>query len=363
MKKLQIISIISIAVFSLYLSSSVSAQSLYTKTGDDVTWKYITDNKLIPIGESSTKGITGSKIDVNQDHPAINSSPYKNRAIIKDMSIHTLGNTTINRPDFPKWSRWYQEDVNTQIFRLFKGEINVGNDTYYKPRIEAELQNHSKGLKIINGADWVEWNGTYTIVEPVESNIFQIWSNDDYVLMLEMDNNGRVQLNPRDQSGHKTMVENAKGKSFDVTVRDYGNKYEVYLNGKLFYNRSYKAAYPDRAGHFRWGIYASMKKGTTGGVPKDAMMFVTGAKRRFSNDPSDNLSTGDDLEYANSKLTVFPNPSTEGIFNLSEEISYNVYDSLGKLISNGKGNKVDLSLNANGVYIMRFGSRYVKLVR
>lgn len=261
------------------------AQSLYTQTGSDSTWNYIVKNDMIPIGSTSYAGITGSTIDVNQNHPEIRSSQYANRAIQEDIAIHTLGNATVPREDFHKWSRWYQEDGNTQVFRLFKGEINVRNDVYNKPRIEAELDNHSSGTKILNNADWVEWSGTYTIVEPVESNIFQIWSANDYVLMLQMSNTGKVQLNPRDQSGHKTMFENATGKSFDIRVRDYGTKYEVYLNDKLFYSRNYKAKYgSSRAAHFRWGIYASRLSGDHGGVPKNGMLFITGAQRKYSDE-------------------------------------------------------------------------------
>lgn len=276
---------------SLLMSFSISAQSLYTKSGSDHTWDYIKSNNLIPIGSTSTAGIKGSTIDVNQNHSEISSSPYANRKIVDNMAIHTLGNATVPRKDFHKWTRWYQEDGNTQVFRLFKGEINVGNDVYYKPRIEAELKAHSKGVKINNGADWVEWSGTYTFVEPVEANIFQIWSNNDYVLMLTMKNNGTVQLNPRDQSGFKTILENGKGKSVHIRVRDYGNKYEVYVNGEKFYGRNYEAKYgSNRAAHFRWGIYASRKSGDHDGVPQDGMMFVTGAQRRYSNDT--NISEG-----------------------------------------------------------------------
>lgn len=283
MKKILLNSFFSTTALIVLFGASVSAQSLFTKgPGKDLTWQQIKDQNKIP---TASGGLTGTDIDVNENHPLISSSPYANRKIQEGTAIHTIANGTVNKKDFHKWSRWYQEDGNTQVFRMFKGEINVGNDIYYKPRIEAELKAHSKGLNINNGADWVEWSGTYTFVEPVEANIFQIWSNDDYVLMLVMKNDGRVQLNPRDQSGFKTILENGKGKSVHIRVRDYGNKYEVFVDGEKFYSRNYTAKYGNsRAAHFRWGIYASRKKGDHGGVPKDGMMFVTGAQRRFSNE-------------------------------------------------------------------------------
>ena len=130
MKKIPFNSVVTTAGLMLLFATSVSAQSLYKKgPGNDPTWKYILDNKLIPVGKTSTAGITGTDIDVNQDHPLISSSPYANRKIQSGTAIHTLGNATVQKKDFHKWSRWYQEDGNTQIFRLFKGEINVRNKT------------------------------------------------------------------------------------------------------------------------------------------------------------------------------------------------------------------------------------------
>ncbi|WP_299313159.1 carbohydrate-binding protein [uncultured Aquimarina sp.] len=291
MKKSQLVSIISIAAFILNLNSSVSAQSLYTQSGsDDPTWNYIMDNNLIPVGSNSTDGITGSTIDVNQDHSLISSSPYKNRVIQEETAIHTLGNSTVQRSSFHKWSRWYQEDGNTQVFRLFKDEINVRNDVWYKPRIEAELKDHVTGSTIKNGADWVEWSGTYTVLDPVKCTIFQIWGSGSSAipLMLHMENDGRIRYNPRQGgSGWKTMVQDATNKSFHIRVRDYGNKYEVYLNGALFESRNYNRG--SGGGHFRWGLYHSGEA-----VAKDFMMFVTGAQMRYSNDPDDTSAIGPD---------------------------------------------------------------------
>lgn len=300
MKKLHPLLIISIVAFMLHLSSSVSAQSLYTQNGSDPTWNYIMNNNLIPVGSTSTAGITGSTIDVNQNHPEITSSPYKDRAIQQNMAIHTLGNATVNRSNFYKWSRWYQEDENTQVFRLFKDEINVRNDVWYKPRIEAELTNHVTGSTVANGANWAEWSGTYTVINPVKSTIFQIWGNSSGAipLMLHMENDGRIRYNPRQGgSGWKTMIQDATGKSFHIRVRDYGNKYEVYLNNALFETRTYNRG--NVGGHFRWGLYHSGDA-----VAADFMMFVTGAQLKYSNDTNDTESPSVSFNTPNDDITL-----------------------------------------------------------
>ena len=128
MKKSQRTSIISFAAFMLFICAHVSAQELYTKSGSDLTWQQVKDQNKIP---SASGGLTGSTINVNNDHPLISSSPYKDRAIQNNTAIHTIANSTVPRSDFNKWTRWYQEDGNTQVFRMFKGEINVRNDIYY----------------------------------------------------------------------------------------------------------------------------------------------------------------------------------------------------------------------------------------
>lgn len=292
MKKLRNTLTICIAIVFLQLGTTVSAQSLYTKESGctDPPWKNNVEKKLKK-GSTSTNGVKGCDIDVNQCHPEISSSPYANRAIEPGVAIHTLGNSTVERKDFHKWTRWYQEDGNTQVFRLFKDEINVRNSVSYKPRIEAEFIDHVNGTKVYNDAKYAEWTGTYTVIKPPKQsvNIFQIWGSNNYALMLELRPGGKIVLNRRYGAGTKTMINNATGKSFEITVRDYGTKWEVYLNGEFFDDKDLtKSDTPKRnmKSHFRWGMYHSDKK--DGPIAADCMIFVTGARFRYSNQSYNN---------------------------------------------------------------------------
>ncbi len=75
------------------------------------------------------------------------------------------------------------------------------------------------------------------------------------------------------------------------------------------------------------------------------------------------LSTNQN-ELVAEDISVYPNPSEDGMFVLSKEIEYEVYDMQGRtVIDKKKDSKVDLSAKANGVYILRFGSSSVKLVK
>lgn len=249
-------------------------KELYQVKGSDPSWESITQEHLIPINEKSTAGITGSSVDV--DNKKLETGAYGSRPIASNIGIHTLGNDYIPRQDFSKWSRWYQEEGKTQIFRLFKGEHNVQNKRRPAPRIEAETENYNDGSN--TKGPWVSWSGRYTISENHQGNycIFQIWGyatwkpNGSGLMMLDLHTNGDVSWNNR-QGGHKTILQNQKGKSFDILVRDNGVEYEVYANGNLV--GSHPLAERLSPSHFRWGLY-----GGANDVTEDVMLFVSGAQ-------------------------------------------------------------------------------------
>lgn len=243
------------------LAAKTGAEALYTQTGSDPTFADLIAKKAFPIGSNSTAGVTGSKIKVNA--ALLKQSVTNSHPIPEDISIHTLCNSTIPRKDFPKWTRWYQEDGDTQIFRLFEGEHNVRNSRPDAGRVEAFSQlNWKRG-------DWHEWEGTYTIIKPHGCAIFQVKNNqNDWAVMINMENNGDVILNHRRHQEDKVIARNMAGKSFLLKVRDNGHNYEVYFNGELvgtgYYDR------PAGTTGFRWGMYGHTFK-------HEAMIFVTGA--------------------------------------------------------------------------------------
>lgn len=63
------------------------------------------------------------------------------------------------------------------------------------------------------------------------------------------------------------------------------------------------------------------------------------------------LSTPEEL--ASKSLKAFPNPSSNGVFNLTVETSYTVYSLLGKQVLKGSGTSVDLSGLSKGLYILK----------
>ena len=242
-----------------------AAPALYTQVGTDPTFAQLMAEQAFPIGQNSTDGVTGSIIDVN--NTLVEDCPTGSNPVPTDIRIHTLCNSYIPRDDFDKWTRWYQEDGHTQVFRLFEGEHNVRNSRANAARIEA-----FSGLRFSRG-QWHQWQGTYTIVKPHGCSIFQSKNNkNDWSVMINLNDNGDIKLNHRRHQEDQIIATNMTGKPFTLKVRDNGHDYEVYLDGKKvgagYYDR------PEGMTSFRWGMYVGGKTL----VMHDAMIFVTGAE-------------------------------------------------------------------------------------
>lgn len=62
------------------------------------------------------------------------------------------------------------------------------------------------------------------------------------------------------------------------------------------------------------------------------------------------------------KLSVYPNPSSVGVFTLSEARSYNVFSIDGMMIKSGEGTTVNLSSYAKGMYLLKTQGEVHKIV-
>ena len=235
---------------------------LFTQTGSDPSFEEVMKSGALPRGRNSKKGVTGSKIQVN--HKLAELTPESRLPIPKAVKLHTLGNSVILRADFRKWSRWYQEDGNTQVFRLFKGEENVRNTRENAARVETFSEvNWERG-------DWHEWSGTYTIIKPHGAAIFQAKNNiNDWSVQINMSSKGDVILNHR-RGEDRVIARDMVGKPFRIRVRDNGHDYEVFLENRKVGEGCY--ARPKGETAFRWGMYVGHSE-----VEHDAMIFVSGA--------------------------------------------------------------------------------------
>ncbi len=173
-------------------------------------------------------------------------------------------NSVIPRDDFPKWTRWYQEEDHTQVFRLFKGEFNVRNSRPEAARVEAFSDLSWKRV------DWHEREGTHTVAKPLDCANFQAKNNkNDGGGMISLPDSGNITLNHRMRQEDRVIAGNVTGRSFDLRVRDNGREYEAVFDGKKV-----GEGYYDRPGghtNFRRGMVDKTTQ-------HDAMIFVMGAR-------------------------------------------------------------------------------------
>ncbi len=267
---------------TLLAAGALAADPLYTQEGSDPSFADVLKGGGVEAGERFSKGpVTGSRIDVSND--LLEKQAGTCGPIPKDIGLHTQGSGGISRKDFGKWTRWYQEDGNVQVFRLFKGEQNIRGGTG-KDGSPGRVEAYSRPLIVAPGT-WREWEGTYTVVQPIDACIFQLMHEGSlWPFHIEMSAKGDLSfLRRRPVPGMEreiTMATNMVGKSLCVRVRANGEAYEVFQKApldagpwKLVTTGAFTQAKNNEIS-FRWGMYCGSKKGRT--VPDDALLFVTG---------------------------------------------------------------------------------------
>jgi hypothetical protein len=225
-----------------------------------------------------TNGYAGTVIDVN--NAAVEGGVFGGLGIQNNLKLHTLSTASINESTRDRWSRWYQVDGATQVFRLLPGEENVRNSRALAARIEAFDTNNGWN---VDGGVFFEWVARYTIIKPINASICQVKDvdNEDWSMQLTMDTSGTVYVQHRrpinGQPKREVLVANAIGKPFDVRVRDNGLDYEVFLGDAtepFTSGRYVRNADPDdnTDTRFRWGIYVGARE-----VESEALIFVSHA--------------------------------------------------------------------------------------
>lgn len=269
------------------MTSAPSDEPLYTQDGTDPSFESLLKQGVIKPGEAFSKGpVVGSRIQVNQS--LLEKQVGKIGTIPQDIGLHTeVCGDSIGRKDFPKWTRWYQEDRNVQIFRLFKGDQNIRGGLGEKGspgRIEA----FAKPMTLVPGT-WSEWEGTYTVVKPIAGCIFQLMHEGSlWPFHIDMTAEGEIHfLRRRPVSGTEreiSLAQNMVGKSISIKVRANGADYEVYKKAPLdkgpwtLVTKGSFTKAQDNKIQFRWGIYSGSRKG--GVIPNDGILFVTGVTIR-----------------------------------------------------------------------------------
>jgi hypothetical protein len=195
---------------------------LYTRIGTDLTFQQLVDNGTIVPGVDSSPGpVYGSTIDVNNS--LLQQQTGVTGPIAQDIRIHTQVNSSVLRSNFPNFTRWYQEDGNVQVMRLFQGDQNVrsGIGAEGTPgRIEAFFTPFAVAL-----GTWAVWEATYTVIDPLQANIFQLFHEGGqlWAFHLRMTSAGNITFNRRSEIAglptNLTLATDMVGKSISFRVR------------------------------------------------------------------------------------------------------------------------------------------------
>lgn len=256
------LAILLLCLLPLHVALAEEVGGLYKRTGEDPSFAELLREGRIEVGRNTTDGVKGSCIRVDR------SIQRRGGDIPQDIALHTLCHSFIPRANFERWTRWYQEDGNTQIFRLFKGEKNVRNERAGAARVETFSR-----LQWSTGK-WHEWEGRFTIVHPHGCSIFQVKNSiHAWSVMINLSDKGDISLNHRRHQKDKILARGMTGKSFDLRVRDNGHDYEVFFNGERVGGGQYDR--PTGKTAFRWGMYLG-----SSAVRHDAMLFVSQVKFR-----------------------------------------------------------------------------------
>ena len=166
-----------------------------------------------------------------------------------DIMIHTFDSALVERYDFHRYKNWYEEEGNTQTFKLHPGDCNTRNSRKYC-RIEA----HTK-LGIKRG-EMHEFTATYKVNSAEEVAIFQVF-NATVVhpqLMVVYMPNGDIRWQSRDNpNGY--LAYGYRNQEFTLHVKDDGIKWQLFFNGEKAAEGIHQEKGPDTICEFRWGLY------------------------------------------------------------------------------------------------------------
>ncbi len=159
----------------------------------------------------------------------------------------------------------------------------------------------------------------------------------------------------------RLVVENGKKEVFAVNLTDKSVDFVLKLGGNVYAETFSHSAMSN----------SRMDATFTMAMDKNPLELVKKGSGKITLPPLsinvislDNAITTSIRGGVSSKnnLNVFPNPSKDGVFKLSQKTTWQVIDLQGRKQLQGKGNQVDLSMLPQGVYILKSEYGLLKLV-
>ncbi len=278
-----------IAFVGAALFAACSAHAVFETTdfsGSDPSWATVRaalNNNAVDNGP-----VKGTRVNV--DNAAVETS-IGNRTIVTGFALHIPCNSAVSFGSRDNFTRWYQEDGKTQVFRMFQNDENSRSDKRGAARVEVFANN--------NNFDYGDnrtniWSARYRLVEHPANESYAIFQSkavdsdnpneerDSWSVQLNISKTGALVIDER-READLTVYPNVIGRSFNAEIRDDGRKYVVYIDGVKRAEGSFERlnSLPTT---FRWGMYFGQinpSKNSDGKITASggrAIMYVSGAQ-------------------------------------------------------------------------------------
>lgn len=217
------------------------------------------------------------------------------RSVIADSEIRWHNPFGNNFRD-PGFSRWYQKDGNTQVFRIFPGDENLVGGRIGAGRIEAFVDNPLTTLG--NDGQTVTFSARFHVAQHNSSRRVMIFqskgraTNNNYRqdggsrvpawgVAMFAETNGDIVLIERNPVFSQNVVQDTGfdvGESFNLRVVDDGFNYRAFINNKLTASGSWERG--DTPTVQRWGAYVQGGANgiLTGNNRNPFVVYVSGAR-------------------------------------------------------------------------------------
>ncbi|MGB5943968.1 MAG: polysaccharide lyase family 7 protein [Leeuwenhoekiella sp.] len=214
---------------------------------------------VLSIGCSGEDNQVDPLVEESEAVGAIPLIPHQ--GIPDPFNLFTVIDADVERKDFNKVSKWYEEAPNLQVFKLFAGDEFNGERKH--ARTEA-----GQGLKWKEGSEWHVFEATMRPSDKINITytIAQLFAGCcGPQLRVEVKPNGRIHVGSRSNGNLRISSDEdwADGtREFRIKIRTNGREMEVFFNEELkFSGLSEESVKGNDSAlyHFRWGVYSNDK--------------------------------------------------------------------------------------------------------
>ena len=240
--------------------------------------------------------------------------------------------------------------------------LNIDSDLYSTLRLVVKNNTEDTSLQLaanIPGTQFAPGRKKITIPNDDEWHTIDVdltnWSHWSGIInefkVYESVNSGRIVFDRIE------FIPLQNAEVFDVVISKEGNGLLNYRSGTSFAGQKFNlTAIADQGWVFQgWiGDIVSTENPLNITISSNLNIEATFVQETLSTDSS----------FQNNTFTVYPNPSSNGIFTLKNNDSkkWEVYDVRGVKVLSGNGKTIDVSNFSNGMYIIKLNNTYKKVL-